>query len=108
VSKKSPSITRKGLPLQLPLQRGYLYFLDGKGGLIKPKPRLPADPTDEELLAFFRSCESAKPFRAGAMHYTKRRDSYGVGHKVTDDAELNMYRQALAVSQEVSRKIRRK
>jgi hypothetical protein len=101
MSKKPPTRNK------LPLQRGYLYFEDGKGGIIKPKlKRDKREPTDEELLAFFRACESAKPFRAGAMHYVRVRETHGVGAPVTDDAELNAYKQALALVEEVQRKMR--
>lgn len=100
MSKKPPTRNK------LPLQRGYLYFEDGKGGIVKMPTKPKRDVTDEELLAFFRACSGAKPFRAGAMHYVRVRETNGVNSAVTNDAELNAYKQALALVEEVQRKMR--
>lgn len=70
------------------------------------KKRAKSEPTNEELLEFFRACENAKPFRAGLLHYAGVRKTHGVNKPVTDDAELNAYKQALALAEEVQHKIR--
>ncbi len=82
----------KKAPKELPLRRGQLRK---------------REVSDEELLAFFRGCSCAKVFRAGAMHYTRTRKKFGKETPVTNDAELNAYKQALAFVEEVQRKMRR-
>ncbi len=53
------------------------------------------------FLAFVRSFPEAKPLRAAALHYAAFRDTRGVDHVLTYDAEMNLYRQALALADAV-------
>lgn len=62
---------------------------------------------DAKLLAFIRTLENAKPFRAAMLHYTRVREANGVDAPVTSDAELNAYKQAMALYEEMQRKLRR-
>lgn len=58
---------------------------------------LASPPSDAEMLARIRSLAEAKPFRAAMLHYAGARNGQGAGAASTTDAELNAYRQALAL-----------